>query len=134
MIKTIDTANITDEMIAAVTASEQICTGLGMTDRQDITHDSIMAALVAAPAVEPAQFVKPNHMQALAIVRPVKENPIARKIVANLMWRKRQALRSLLHVLETKASDHLISMYSARHAEIHNAAEASRRLLYGIDP
>lgn len=62
MNKTIDTKEITDEMIKAAIAAEQVCADLGITDRQDIMHDAIIAALAVAPVVEPAQAVPSAYL------------------------------------------------------------------------
>jgi hypothetical protein len=55
MIKTINTNEITDEMLYAGVYAAERCSDAGITDLKDVIYDAIFAALKAAPAVEPAQ-------------------------------------------------------------------------------
>ena len=59
MIKTIDITNITDEMIEVAAASAQLRAMAGATEHDALIRGSILAALIVAPAVEPAQAVEP---------------------------------------------------------------------------
>ena len=53
MIKTIDTTNITDEMVEVAAASAQLRAMAGVTENTALIRGSILAALIAAPEVEP---------------------------------------------------------------------------------
>lgn len=55
MIKTIDITNITDEMIEVAAGSAQLRAMAGVTEHDALIRGSILAALIVAPAVEPAQ-------------------------------------------------------------------------------
>ena len=57
MIKTIDITNITDEMIEVAAASAQLRAMEGVTEHTALIRGSILAALIMAPTVEPAQAV-----------------------------------------------------------------------------
>lgn len=63
-----------------------------------------------------------------------KEHAVARKIVAQLLWRKRFADKLLQRHIETNPERPEADMYRqslyAYAAEAHNAAEVARRLLY----
>lgn len=98
MKKTIDTDVITDEMIAAALAADSKCIGLGVTDAHAVMHDSILAALAQAPAVEPAQAVQSescsNLMWATAKMREREHNRIG-KMVGVLEQIKQEKLSAL---------------------------------------
>lgn len=55
MIKTIDTNEITEEMLYAGVYAAERCADAGIIDLKDVVYEAIFSALEVAPAVKPAQ-------------------------------------------------------------------------------
>jgi hypothetical protein len=72
----------------------------------------------------------PGDVQPGTQATGAKQHFKARQIVANLVRRERFARRLLRRAESTRAPEQVIALLAASHSEAHNAAEASRRLLY----
>lgn len=59
-----------------------------------------------------------------------KQDPLARKIVAMLICRKRAARRSWVRAMRAGVPQTFVTLLDVHYCEAHNAAEAARRLLY----
>ena len=62
-----------------------------------------------------------------------KPNPKARRIVAMLLWRERRALRHLVRAFKECKSEVVVSALIIIWANLHNAAEQAKRILYDED-
>jgi len=59
---------------------------------------------------------------------------VARRIVANLLQRKRFARQMLMKAQTDNAPELILHSLNATYSEAHNAAESARRILYhGVD-
>lgn len=113
MIKTIDVTNITDEMIEVAAGSAQLRAMAGVTEHTALIRGSILAALIAAPAVEPAQrcnccgylVTDSEHRGCLRAAKqePAQVVPGKCEPVAEVLW-----YEPMLHEPQTKKGHKII--------------------------